>query len=75
MRFTKCRWCTGGNKTWRFRIKLMLLIPAVLLPIIIIFIALSQFQNTTKISDSHAFEDDIIESKFNSQVYNREFSI
>ncbi|XP_076179809.1 neprilysin-4 isoform X3 [Ptiloglossa arizonensis] len=34
----------GGNDTWRFRVKLMLLIPAVLLPITIIFIALSRSQ-------------------------------
>ena len=38
------RWCMGGNDTWRFRVKLMLLIPAVLLPITIIFIALSRSQ-------------------------------
>nr|XP_012225797.1 PREDICTED: uncharacterized protein LOC105674200 [Linepithema humile]XP_012225806.1 PREDICTED: uncharacterized protein LOC105674200 [Linepithema humile] len=57
----RLKWCTGANKTWRFRIKLMLLIPALLLPITIIFIVLSQFQTTTKISDSHAFEDNIFE--------------
>ncbi|XP_031772913.1 neprilysin-4 isoform X1 [Apis florea] len=40
----RLKWCMGGNDTWRFRVKLMLLIPAVLLPITIIFIALSRSQ-------------------------------
>ncbi|XP_029035680.1 neprilysin-4-like isoform X1 [Osmia bicornis bicornis] len=40
----RLKWCMGGNDTCRFRVKLMLLIPAVLLPITIIFIALSRSQ-------------------------------
>lgn len=44
----RLKWCMGGNDTWRFRVKLMLLIPAVLLPITIIFIALSRSQITNK---------------------------
>lgn len=36
------RWCVGRNKFCRAWIKCMLLIPAVILPIIIIFIALSR---------------------------------
>lgn len=40
----RLKWCMGGNDTWRFRVKLMLLIPAVLLPITIVFIALSRSQ-------------------------------
>jgi len=52
--FTKLRWCTSGSEAWRFRVKLMLLIPAVLLPITIVFIALSRFQATTKVSNSRA---------------------
>ncbi|XP_071557180.1 neprilysin-4 isoform X1 [Temnothorax nylanderi] len=50
----RLKWCTGGSEARRFRIKLMLLIPAVLLPITIVFIALSRFQATTKASDSRA---------------------
>ncbi|XP_018372202.1 PREDICTED: endothelin-converting enzyme 1 isoform X4 [Trachymyrmex cornetzi] len=50
----RLKWCTGGSEARRFRVKLMLLIPAVLLPITIVFIALSRFQATTKTSDSHA---------------------
>lgn len=51
----KCRWCTGESKAWRFRVKLMLLIPAVLLLITIACIALSLFQATTKVSKSQTF--------------------
>lgn len=36
------RWCVGRNKFWRAWIRCMLLIPAVILPIVIIFIALSR---------------------------------
>lgn len=50
----RLKWCTGGSEARRFRVKLMLLIPAVLLPITIVFIALSRFQATTKTFDSHA---------------------
>ncbi|XP_070516184.1 neprilysin-4 isoform X3 [Cardiocondyla obscurior] len=50
----RLKWCTGGNEARRFRIKLMLLIPAVLLPITIVFIALSRFQGTAKATDSRA---------------------
>ncbi|XP_028046800.1 neprilysin-4 isoform X3 [Monomorium pharaonis] len=51
----RLKWCTGGNEARRFRVKLMLLIPAVLLPITIVFIALSRFQaTTTRVSDSRA---------------------
>ncbi|XP_011703702.1 PREDICTED: endothelin-converting enzyme 1-like isoform X2 [Wasmannia auropunctata] len=50
----RLKWCTGGSEARRFRVKLMLLIPAVLLPITIVFIALSRFQATTKTSDSRA---------------------
>ncbi|KYM79518.1 Endothelin-converting enzyme 1 [Atta colombica] len=50
----RLKWCTGGSEARRFRVKLMLLIPALLLPITIVFIALSRFQVTTKTSDSHA---------------------
>ncbi|XP_025992063.2 neprilysin-4 isoform X3 [Solenopsis invicta] len=51
----RLKWCTGGNEARRFRVKLMLLIPAALLPITIVFIALSRFQGTTtKASDSRA---------------------
>lgn len=53
--FAKCRWCTSGSEAWRFRVKLMLLIPAVLLPITITFIALSRSQSASKASDSRAF--------------------
>ncbi|XP_032663309.1 neprilysin-4-like isoform X7 [Odontomachus brunneus] len=38
----RLKWCTGGNETRR--VKLMLLIPVVLLPITIVFIALSRLQ-------------------------------
>ncbi|KAG7188439.1 hypothetical protein KM043_008081 [Ampulex compressa] len=44
----RLKWCMGGNDTWRFRVKLMLLIPAVLLPITVIFIALSRSQVISK---------------------------
>ncbi|XP_018404686.1 PREDICTED: endothelin-converting enzyme 1 [Cyphomyrmex costatus] len=49
----RLKWCTGGSEGRRLRVKLMLLIPAVLLPITIVFIALSRFQATTKTPDSH----------------------
>ena len=80
--FVKLRWCTGGSEARRFRVKLMLLIPALLLPIIIVFIALSRFQVTTKTSDSHAvsiyeqqeqdkekIEDDVFWCKFHDCEY------
>ncbi|XP_024941193.1 uncharacterized protein LOC107268136, partial [Cephus cinctus] len=38
----RLKWCMGGNDSWRARIKLMLLIPVLLLPITIIFIAISK---------------------------------
>ncbi|XP_020279870.1 endothelin-converting enzyme 1-like isoform X2 [Pseudomyrmex gracilis] len=50
----RLKWCDGGSESRRFRVKLMLLIPTVLLPITIIFIALSRFQATTEVSGSHA---------------------
>lgn len=53
--FAKCRWCTDGSEAWRFCVKLMLLIPAVLLPIIIVCIALSHFQTTVKVSEPQTF--------------------
>lgn len=49
----KYRWCMGGNDSWRFRVRLMLLIPALLLPITIIFIALSRSQTANKTSYSY----------------------
>lgn len=71
------RWCTGRSEAWRFRVKLMLLIPAVLLPITIVCIALSRFQTTVKVSkpqifpiygieeqDKHKIKDDISWCKF-----------
>ncbi|CAL1685239.1 unnamed protein product [Lasius platythorax] len=51
----RLKWCTGGNEAWRFRVKLMLLIPAVLLPITIVCIALSRFQATAKVSEPQTF--------------------
>lgn len=79
--FAKLRWCTGGNEARRFRVKLMLLIPAMLLPITIVFIALSRFQATTKASDSRAvsiyemqeqdkqkIEDDVFWRKFHDMT-------
>ncbi|EZA46559.1 hypothetical protein X777_00035, partial [Ooceraea biroi] len=73
----RCRWCTGGSEARRFRVKLMLLIPAVLLPITIVLIALSRYQATSKVSVSRIFstynvqeqdqqnvENDIFWSKF-----------
>ncbi|XP_025266965.1 neprilysin-4 isoform X2 [Camponotus floridanus] len=51
----RLKWCTGESKAWRFRVKLMLLIPAVLLLIIIACIAVSRFQATTKVSKSQTF--------------------
>ncbi|XP_019700652.1 neprilysin-4 isoform X3 [Harpegnathos saltator] len=49
---------TGGNETRRFRVKLMLLmIPAVLLPITITLIALSRLQGTSKVSESLRMHD------------------
>lgn len=53
--FKTYRWCTSESKAWRFRVKLMLLIPAVLLPITIVCIALSRFQATAKVSESQTF--------------------
>lgn len=50
----QCRWCTGGNETRRSRVKPMLLIPAVLLPITIVLIILSRFQGTSKVTESRA---------------------
>lgn len=38
----RLKWCAGRNKFWRAWIKFMLLIPAVVLPVIIICIALSR---------------------------------
>lgn len=40
----------GGNNTWRLRVRLMLIIPAVLLPITIIFIAICRSDTNGKIS-------------------------
>ncbi|XP_029169293.1 neprilysin-4-like isoform X2 [Nylanderia fulva] len=51
----RLKWCTGRSEAWRFRIKLMLLIPAVLLPITIVCIALSRFQGTAKVSKPQTF--------------------
>lgn len=51
----RLKWCTGGSEAWRFRVKLMLLIPAVLLPITIVLIALSRFQVTAKASEPRTF--------------------
>lgn len=82
--FAKLRWCTGGSETRRFRVKLMLLIPAVLLPITILFIALSRFQATAKASDLRAvsmyemreqdkekMKDDVFWRKFHNCEYTR----
>lgn len=82
--FAQCRWCTGGSEAWRFCVKLMLLIPAVLLPITIVCIALSHFQTTAKVSEPQTFpiygmqeqdeqkiKDDISWCKF----YGREYMI
>jgi hypothetical protein len=67
------RWCTGGSEAWRFRVKLMLLIPAVLLPITIVFIALSRFQTTAKVSDSRTFStyrmQDQDEQKIEEEIF------
>ncbi|KAL2725026.1 neprilysin-4-like isoform X2 [Vespula squamosa] len=51
----RLKWCTEGDDTWRFRVRLMLLIPAVLLPITIIFIALSRSQITDKLPHRRTF--------------------
>lgn len=46
----RLKWCMGGNNTWRLRVRLMLIIPAVLLPITIIFIAICRSNTVGKIS-------------------------
>ncbi|XP_072746309.1 neprilysin-4 isoform X3 [Anoplolepis gracilipes] len=51
----RLKWCTSENEAWRFRVKLMLLIPAVLLPITIVCIALSRFQATPKVTEPQTF--------------------
>ncbi|XP_070167223.1 neprilysin-4-like isoform X1 [Polyergus mexicanus] len=51
----RLKWCTGGSEASRFCVKLMLLIPAVLLPITIVCIALSHFQTTAKVSKPQTF--------------------
>lgn len=53
--FLNTRWCTDKDKTWHFWIKLILLVPVVLLPLTIMFIAVSRFQVMTKLSDLQAF--------------------
>ncbi|KAH0949954.1 hypothetical protein HN011_007844 [Eciton burchellii] len=69
----RLKWCTGGSEAWRFRVKLMLLIPAVLLPITIVFIALSRFQTTAKVSDSRTFStyrmQDQDEQKIEEEIF------
>ena len=40
--YNNFRWCMGGNDAWRARIRYMLLIPTILLPVMIIFIILSR---------------------------------
>ncbi|XP_058797327.1 neprilysin-4-like isoform X2 [Phymastichus coffea] len=44
------KWCMGGNDIWRTRIRFMLLIPAVILPLTIIVIALSKSTVVGKLS-------------------------
>ncbi|XP_011880629.1 PREDICTED: endothelin-converting enzyme 1 [Vollenhovia emeryi] len=70
----RLKWCTGGNEARRFRVKLMLLIPAALLPITIVFIALSRFQTTTK--DSRAVStlyemrgQDLVKDKIEDDIF------
>ncbi|XP_014211901.1 neprilysin-4-like isoform X2 [Copidosoma floridanum] len=52
----RLKWCMGGNDIWRTRIRFMLLIPAVILPVAIIIIALSKSTVIGKLSmrSSHA---------------------
>jgi len=57
----------------------MLLIPAVLLPITIVFIALSRFQTTAKVSDSHMFStyrmQDQDEQKIEEDIFWRKYHV
>ncbi|KAJ8683045.1 hypothetical protein QAD02_018837 [Eretmocerus hayati] len=46
----RLKWCMGGNDVWRTRIRFMLLIPAVILPVVIIIIALSKSTVIGKLS-------------------------
>ncbi|XP_008215920.1 neprilysin-4 isoform X1 [Nasonia vitripennis] len=46
----RLKWCMGGNDIWRTRIRFMLLIPAVILPVTIIIIALSKSTVVGKLS-------------------------
>ncbi|XP_046473298.1 neprilysin-4 isoform X1 [Neodiprion pinetum] len=47
----RLKWCMGGNNTWRLRVRLMLIVPAVLLPITIIYIAICRSNTMGKISN------------------------
>ncbi|XP_011497176.1 PREDICTED: endothelin-converting enzyme 1-like [Ceratosolen solmsi marchali] len=46
----RLKWCMGGNDAWRTRIRLMLIIPAVILPVAIVIIALSKSTVIGKLS-------------------------
>ncbi|XP_026830535.1 neprilysin-4 isoform X2 [Ooceraea biroi] len=71
----RLKWCTGGSEARRFRVKLMLLIPAVLLPITIVLIALSRYQATSKVSVSRIFSTYNVQEQDQQNVENDIFWI